>query len=75
MRPKVIAFDCFGTIFDMAPVPRAAISAHLFMGGLFVAWWLQRLSWQWRLFWLLNAVEVATAVWRLSWSTRSRSGY
>ena len=36
--------------------------AHLFMGGLFVAWYIQRLKWQWRLFWILNAVEVAAAV-------------
>lgn len=36
--------------------------AHLFMGGLAVAWWLQRHKWQWRLFWLLNAVEVAVAI-------------
>jgi hypothetical protein len=36
--------------------------AHLFVGGLFVAWYIQRGRWQWRLFWLLNAVEVAAAV-------------
>ncbi len=37
--------------------------AHLFMGGLAVAWWLQRNRWQWWLFWALNAVEVVVAVW------------
>jgi len=36
--------------------------AHLFMGGLFVAWWIKRQRWQWQLFWALNAVEVAVAV-------------
>jgi len=36
--------------------------AHLFIGGLAVAWWLQRERWQWYLFWLLNAVEVGVAV-------------
>lgn len=29
MRPKVIAFDCFGTIFDMASVPRDEIVAYV----------------------------------------------
>lgn len=38
-------------------------TAHLFMGGLAVAWWQQRHPWQWWLFWALNAVEVAVAVW------------
>lgn len=37
-------------------------AAHLFIGGLAVAWWFNRHRWQWRLFWLLNAVEVAVAV-------------
>lgn len=37
-------------------------AAHLFMGGLAVAWWFQRTRWQWWLFWALNAVEVAVAV-------------
>lgn len=36
--------------------------AHLFMGGLAVAWWFNRYKWQWRLFWFLNAVEVAVAI-------------
>jgi hypothetical protein len=38
-------------------------AAHLFMGGLAVAWWLQRHAWQWWLFWALNAVEIAVAIW------------
>lgn len=37
-------------------------AAHLFMGGLAVAWWHGRQRWQWRLFWALNVVEVAVAV-------------
>lgn len=37
-------------------------TAHLFIGGLAVAWWIKRLPWQWYLFWLLNALEVAMAV-------------
>jgi len=36
--------------------------AHLFMGGLAVAWWHQERKWQWYLFWFLNVVEVAAAV-------------
>lgn len=36
--------------------------AHLFMGGLSVAWWIQRNKWQWNLFWLMNFIEVATAI-------------
>ena len=36
--------------------------AHLFIGGLAVAWWHARHRWQWRLFWSLNVVEVAVAV-------------
>lgn len=40
--------------------------AHLFMGGLFVAWWVKRHRWQWWLFWVLNAVEVSVAVWSRS---------
>ena len=36
--------------------------AHLFMGGLAVAWWFQRERWQWNLFWALNVIEVAVAV-------------
>lgn len=36
--------------------------AHLFIGGLAVAWWIQRCPWQWYLFWVLNSVEVATAI-------------
>lgn len=38
-------------------------AAHLFMGGLAVAWWFGRHRWQWWLFWSLNAIEVAVAVW------------
>lgn len=37
-------------------------AAHLFMGGLATAWYLQRNNWQWRLFWGLNLVEVVVAV-------------
>lgn len=37
-------------------------SAHLFMGGLAVAWWFQRTRWQWWLFWSLNVIEVTVAV-------------
>jgi hypothetical protein len=37
--------------------------AHVFIGGLFVAAWIQRQRWQWVTFWALNAVEVAVAVW------------
>lgn len=37
--------------------------AHLYMGGLAVAWWYKRYKWQWWLFWSLNAVEVAVAIW------------
>lgn len=37
-------------------------TAHLFMGGLAVAWWIKRLDWQWYTFWILNIVEVAVAV-------------
>jgi hypothetical protein len=37
-------------------------AAHIFMGGLGVAWWHMRQAWQWKLFWCLNAVEVAVAV-------------
>lgn len=37
-------------------------AAHLFMGGLAVAWWLQRFRWQWWTFWALNVIEVAVAV-------------
>jgi hypothetical protein len=36
--------------------------AHLFVGGLFVGWYIQRQAWQWRLFWALNVVEVAVAI-------------
>lgn len=38
-------------------------AAHLFIGGLAVAWWFQRKWWQWNMFWALNAVEVVVAVW------------
>lgn len=37
-------------------------AAHLFMGGLFAAWYIQRHLWQWKLFWALNVVEVAVAI-------------
>lgn len=51
-------------------------TAHLFMGGLFIAAWyaqpgswsslmfwrIKRLKWQWWLFWLLNVVEVTMAI-------------
>ena len=37
-------------------------AAHLFMGGLAVAWWYGRMRWQWWLFWILNIVEVTCAV-------------
>lgn len=37
-------------------------AAHLFIGGLAVAMWLQRHLWQWRLFWMLNIVEVTVAI-------------
>ena len=37
-------------------------TAHLFMGGLAVAWWIQKHPWQWKLFWVLNLVEIAVAV-------------
>ena len=37
-------------------------AAHLFMGGLFVSAWIKGHRWQWWLFWMLNAVEVAVAV-------------
>jgi hypothetical protein len=37
-------------------------AAHLFMGGLAVAWWFNRHPWQWWLFWSLNVVEVAVAI-------------
>lgn len=37
-------------------------TAHLFMGGLAVAWWIKRLRWQWYLFWGLSIVEVIVAV-------------
>ena len=36
--------------------------AHVFIGGLAVAWWFQRSDWQWWLFWALNAVEVSVAI-------------
>lgn len=36
--------------------------AHLFMGGLGVAWWLQRLYWQWALFVGLNLLEITVAI-------------
>lgn len=38
--------------------------AHLFVGGLAVAWYYQPrwINWQWTLFWTLNIVEVATAI-------------
>ncbi len=38
-------------------------SAHLFMGGLFVAWWIRRQTWQMAVFVVLNVVEVSVAVW------------
>lgn len=37
-------------------------AAHLFIGGLAVAWWIQRQKWQWRLFWILNIIEVTVAI-------------
>ena len=37
-------------------------AAHLFVGGLAVAAWIQKHKWQWVLFWLLIIVEVAVAV-------------
>lgn len=37
-------------------------AAHLFMGGLGVAWWIQRQTWQWVLFLLLSVLEVGVAV-------------
>jgi len=36
--------------------------AHLFMGGLAVAWWRDQEQWQWRTFWTLNAIELAVAL-------------
>lgn len=36
--------------------------AHLFMGGLLVALWMQRKRWQHITFWSMNALEVAVAV-------------
>ncbi len=36
--------------------------AHLFMGGLFMGWYLQRQHWQWRIFWAMNVLEGAVAV-------------
>ena len=38
-------------------------AAHMFMGGLAVAWWHKQYHWQWLLFWTLNVVEVAVAIW------------
>ena len=38
-------------------------AAHLFIGGLFVAWWIRRQAWQMVVFVLLNVVEVAVAIW------------
>lgn len=40
--------------------------AHLFVGGLFVAWCFQRQDWQKRLFWSLVAVEVLSAAFSFS---------
>ena len=37
-------------------------AAHVFMGGLFVGWYIQRKPWQWRLFWAMNWLEVAAAI-------------
>lgn len=37
-------------------------AAHLFVGGLAVAAWIQKQKWQWVLFWLLIVVEVIVAV-------------
>ena len=36
-------------------------AAHLFMGGLAVSWWVNRLRWKWWLFWGLGVLEVAVA--------------
>lgn len=53
--------------FTMEPEPATLAqvykdTAHLFMGGLFVAAWLQKHKWQWATFWTLNVVEVAVAI-------------
>lgn len=36
--------------------------AHIFIGVLGTMWWYRRESWQWDLFWILNAVEVVVAI-------------
>jgi len=37
-------------------------TAHLFMGGLLVSAWIASSRWKWVLFWSLNIVEVAVAI-------------
>lgn len=37
-------------------------SAHLFMGGLAVAWWYGRHDWQWLLFCAMCVLEVTVAI-------------
>ncbi len=37
-------------------------TAHIFTGALAMAWWIQRASWQKRLFWFMCAIEIAVAV-------------
>lgn len=40
--------------------------AHLFVGGVFAAWQIQRFQWQKHLFWWLCIIEVTVAVATLS---------
>ena len=37
--------------------------AHLFIGGIFVLWMLQKETWQAVIFWGLCLIEVVAAVW------------
>lgn len=55
----------FAFLFEPEPATWMGVYkdvAHLFMGGLGTAWYLQRREWQWELFWMLNLVEVVVAV-------------
>ena len=38
-------------------------TAHFFIAGLITSWWYARYKYQWYLFWMLNVVEVACAIW------------
>jgi hypothetical protein len=36
--------------------------AHVFIGGLGVAWYYSKEHWQWHLFWFMCGVEITTAI-------------